>query len=104
MHITLTPHHHYSKAFKKIYSKKLGIQRIALLMFKYIMGVAPHPITDLFALNNERHNYNIRQTHDLQINAGRGEIVYKLFSFHGVHIWNHNPYNNNNNNNLYSHK
>ena len=53
------------------------------------MGVVPHPITDLFALNNERHNYNTRQTHDLQINAGRGEIVYKLFSFHGVHIWNH---------------
>ena len=30
-----------------------------------------------------------RQTHDLQINAGRGEIVYKLFSFHGAHIWNY---------------
>ena len=58
-------------------------------MFKYNMDVVPHPITDLFALNNERHNYNTRQTHDLQINAGRGEIVHKLFSFHGVHIWNH---------------
>ena len=69
--------------------KKLVIQRIALLMFKYNMGVVPHPITDLFARNNERHNYNTRQTHDLQINTGRGEIVYKLFSFHGVHIWNH---------------
>ena len=69
-----------------LYSKN---KRIALLMFKYNMGVVPHPITDLFALNNERYNYNTRQTHDLQINAGRGEIVYKLFSFHGVHIWNH---------------
>ena len=54
-------------------------------MFKYNMGVVPHTITDLFALNNERHNYNTRPTHDLKINAGRGEIVYKLFSFHGVH-------------------
>ena len=69
--------------------KKLVIQRIALHMIKYTMGVVPHPITDLFALNNEIHNYNTRQTHDLQIHAGRGEIVYKLFSFHGVYIWNH---------------
>ena len=53
------------------------------------MGILPHPITDLFALNKERHNYNARQTDDLQINAGRSEIVYKFFSFHGVHIWNH---------------
>ena len=48
------------------------------------MGVVPRPITDL--LNNERHDYNTRQTLDLQINAGRGEIVYKLFSFHRVHL------------------
>ena len=71
--------------------KKLVTQRIALLMFKYNMGVLPHPITDLFALNKERHNYNTRQTDDLLINTGRSEIVQKLFSFHGVHniIWNH---------------
>ena len=36
------------------------------------MRAVPHPITDIFTLNNERHNYNTRQTHDLQINAGRG--------------------------------
>ena len=53
------------------------------------MGVLPHPITDLYALQKERHNYNTRQTDDLQINAGWGEIVYKLFSFHVVYIWNH---------------
>ena len=46
------------------------------------MGILPHPITDLFALNRERHNYNTRQTGDLQINTGRGEIVYKIVSFH----------------------
>ena len=57
-------------------------------MFKYNMGIQPDPITDLFALNKER--YNTRQTVDLQINTGRSELVYKLFSFHGVHItWNH---------------
>ena len=58
-------------------------------MFKYNMGILPHPIIKVFALNSGRHNYNTRQTHDLQINAGMGEIVYKLFSYHGVHIWNH---------------
>ena len=52
-------------------------------MFKYNMGVVPHPITDLFTLNNESHNYNTRQTHDLQINSGRGEIVYKLLAIMG---------------------
>ena len=57
-------------------------------MFKYDKGGLPHPINNLFALNNERHNYNTRHNHDLQINTGNGEIVYKLFSFYGVHIWN----------------
>ena len=57
-------------------------------MFKYDKGVLPHPIINLFAVNNERHNYNTR--HNLQINTGNGEIVYKLVSFHGVHIiWTH---------------
>ena len=58
-------------------------------MFKYNKGGLPLPITNLFALNNERHNYNTRHNHDLQINTGNGELVYKLFSFHGVQIWNH---------------
>ena len=58
-------------------------------MFKYNKGVLPLPITNLFALNNERHNHNTRHNHDLQINTGNGELVYKLFSFHGVQIWNH---------------
>ena len=50
-------------------------------MFKYDKDCLPHPINNLFALNNERHNYNTRHNHDLQINTGKGEIVYKLFSF-----------------------
>ena len=58
-------------------------------MFKYDKGVLLLPITNLFALNNERHNYNTRHNQDLQINTENEEIVYKLFNFHGVHIWNH---------------
>ena len=57
-------------------------------MFKYHTGVLPDPINNLFTLNNERHNYNTRQMNDLQTHFGRGENIYKLFSFHGVHIWN----------------
>ena len=55
-------------------------------MFKYNKGVLPLHITNMFALNNERPNYNTRHNHDLQINTGNGELVYKLFSFHGVQI------------------
>ena len=58
-------------------------------MFKYDKGILPQPINTLVAVNNESHNYNTRHNHDLQINAGNGEIVYTLVSFRGVHIWNH---------------
>ena len=57
-------------------------------MFKFHTGVLPDPVSNLFVLNNQRHNYNTRQNNDLQTNLGRGEHVYKLFSFHGVQIWN----------------
>ena len=67
--------------------KKLVTQRIALLMFKYNTGSLPVPISNLFSIN--RHHYYTRQINDLQLNTGRGENVYKLFSFHGVRIWNH---------------
>ena len=69
--------------------KKLVTQRIALLMFKYHTGSLPVPISNLFFININRHNYYTRQINDLQLNTGRGQHVYKLFSFHGVRIWNH---------------
>ena len=64
--------------------KKLVTQRIALLMFKYNTSSLPVPISNLFSIN--RHNYYTRHINDLQLNTGRGENVYKLFSFHGVRI------------------
>ena len=51
------------------------------------MSILPHQITDLVALNKERHNYNTRQTDDMQINAGEWEVLYKLFIFHGVQLY-----------------
>ena len=68
---------------------KLVTQRIALLMFKYHKGILPDPINNLFTVNSNRHNYLTRQTNDLEVNTGKGEHVYNLFSFHGVRIWNH---------------
>ena len=68
--------------------KKLITHRIALLMFKYHIGVLPDPMNKLFSLNNEKHNYNTRHANDLQTKLGGGENVYKLFSFHGTYIWN----------------
>ena len=55
-------------------------------MFKYHKGILPDPINNLFSTNNNRHNYHTRQT--MQTNTGKGENVCKLFSFHGVRIWN----------------
>ena len=69
--------------------KKLVIQRIALLMFKQETGRVPVPIDNLFAINNEYHNYNTRQSKNLHTQIGNQELVYNLFSFHGINIWNH---------------
>ena len=56
----------------------------------------PTPLSDLFIVNNTRHDYFTRQHNDLHIAIGLKENVYRLFSFHGTHIWNNisikNPY------------
>ena len=69
--------------------KKLVIQRISLMMFKQNNGIVPTPIAKLFELNNLHHNYNTRQNRKLHTQIGNRESVYKLFSFHGINIWNH---------------
>ena len=40
--------------------KKLVIQRILLMMFKYSLGIVPKPITLLFTRNDEIHHHNTR--------------------------------------------
>ena len=49
--------------------------------------ILPTPLGDLFIVNNIRHDYFIRQHNDLHIDIGLKESVYKLFSFHGIHIF-----------------
>ena len=72
-----------------LYLKKLVIQRISLLMYKYYHSILPTPLNELFIPNNTHHSYYTRQHLDLHTNIGSTENVYRLFSFHGTHIWNH---------------
>ena len=69
--------------------KALVTQRISLLMYKIHMGNVPLPICNLFIINNLHHNYNTRQKNDLYTQIRKKENSYKLFSFHGINIWNH---------------
>ena len=58
-------------------------------MFKQQTGRVPVPIDNLFAINNEYHNYNTRLSKNLHTQIGNQELVYNLFSFHGINILNH---------------
>ena len=42
--------------------KKLVIQRIILMMFKYSLGIVPKPITLLFTRSDEIHHHNTRHS------------------------------------------
>ena len=69
--------------------KKLVMQRISLIMFKNYLNILPTPLSELFIVNNTRYAHFTRQHNDLHVDIGLKEGVYKLFSFHGIHIWNH---------------
>ena len=69
--------------------KQLVIHRIAMLMFKNSKEMVPIAIRMLFARNDQYHNYNTRQSRSLQPSVGKGEAIYRPFSFHGVNIWNY---------------
>ena len=57
--------------------KKLVIQRILLMMFKYSLGIVPKPITLLFTRNEEIHHHNTRHSSLLHPMIGRTEGTYK---------------------------
>ena len=68
--------------------KKLVIQRIALMMFKFSISELPIPVLQLFSRNSEIHNYNTRGNKHLRTKIGSSEATYANFSFHAVYIWN----------------
>ena len=59
------------------------------MMFKNEVGLVPKPISQLFTKNNEYHDYNTRHSSSLHLSVGRGETIYRSFSFHGINIWNY---------------
>ena len=65
------------------------MQIIYLIMFKNYLNILRTPLSDLFIVNNTRYEYFTRQHNDLHVDIGLKEGVYKLFSVHGIHIWNH---------------
>ena len=69
--------------------KKLVIHHIAMLMFKNSKQIVHIAIHMLFARKDQYHNYNTRQSRSLHPSVGRGEAIYRSFSFHGVNIWNY---------------
>ena len=65
---------------------------ISLIMFKTEVGLVSKPISQLFTINNEYHDYNTRHSSSLHLSVGRGEATYRSFgsfSFHGINVWNY---------------
>ena len=58
-------------------------------MFKNSKQMAPIAVRMLFARNDQYHNYKTRQSRSIHPSVGRGEEIYRSFSFHSVKIWNH---------------
>ena len=80
---------HLFKQLNILSFKKLVVQKIYLLMFKQHIGITPLPAINLLIKNTTQHAYYTRQLNNLQTPIGNNEKVYNLFSFHGIHIWNH---------------
>ena len=60
-----------------------------MLMFKNFKEMVPIAIRMLFARSDQYHNYYTRQSRSLHPSVGKGEAIYRSFSFHGVNIWNY---------------
>ena len=58
-------------------------------MFKNSLNMVPKPIGLLFTKNCHIHNHKTRQNRSLHHPIGKGEAIYKTFSFHAIQIWNH---------------
>ena len=58
-------------------------------MFKRHIRIIFFQINNLFIVNNVQYIYYMRQINSLHTQNGKNVKVYKLFSFHGINIWNH---------------
>ena len=58
-------------------------------MFKNSLNMVPHPIGLLVTKKFHIYNCKTRQNRSLHQLIGKGEAIYKTFSFHAIQIWNH---------------
>ena len=59
-------------------------------LFKNDMRLVLKPISQLFTKKNiECHNYNTGHSSSFHLSFGRGEAIYRSFSFRGINIWNY---------------
>ena len=78
-----TGHQHLSS--KSLKFEKLVVQRISLMMFKFNIGEAPKPISDLFMVNRFFHNHNTRSAGYLHTLLGRSEASYRTIIWHKMY-------------------
>ena len=57
-------------------------------MYKIAKHTVPIPISRLFKLSSDVHNYNTRQAHHIHSFKGNNEFIYRTFKFLSVFIWN----------------
>ena len=61
---------------------------MAKLMFKFIKGITPATLRDLFQSNEDIHSYNTRHRDQLRLQRGRTTMVHRTFRYKGAIIWN----------------
>ena len=67
---------------------KLVVNRIWIMMNKYVNNLLPFAINDLFTTNSDVHNYTTRQKHLLHVNKSNVNIYSKSFGNTSARIWN----------------
>ena len=67
------------KEIETLNFKKLVIQSMLLMMFKFSLGIVPKPTALLFTSNDDIHHHNTRQSSLLHPMIGRTEATYKTF-------------------------
>ena len=68
---------------------KLVIDRISLLMFKNYADILPTAISSLFVRNDVYHDHYTRVSSLLHVPVGHTGLIYKIFRFSAIKIWNY---------------
>ncbi len=83
-----------SQLFKKTNVLKLDdIYRVQIsqLMFKITKQKCPVPLTQIFTMNQDLHNYNTRHKENFMVAKFKNDTVYKSFLLMGPKLWSNIP-------------